>query len=214
MRTLWDLLAPLVRPPPVPKRPPRPPRPGREKGEPSRRPTDAKPTPGPAPASRVDDLVESLVARGRSEQPLARPRLMRDRYAEVADRLCRLHGVRVRRWRSSTSGIAVRQTDRRTGKVKVYIEAPEPKGPMSCAVFLHEVGHVAIGVGAVKPRCLEEYAAWRFAVRTMEEEGLNVTAAVRARVDLALRYAVAKARRRGLKSLPAELAPYATRLGR
>ena len=79
---------------------------------------------------------------------------------------------------------------------------------MSCAVFLHEVGHHAIGLGAYRPRCLEEYHAWRWSLETMLELGFNVTDAVRRRRDESLHYAIAKASRRGLKRLPVELVPF------
>ena len=73
---------------------------------------------------------------------------------------------------------------------------------------LHEVGHHAIGFKTHSPRCLEEYYAWRWALKTMRAQGFNVTAAVERRMHDAVRYAVAKARRRGLKRLPAELEAY------
>jgi hypothetical protein len=82
---------------------------------------------------------------------------------------------------------------------------------MSCAVFLHEVGHHAIGFGTYKPRCLEELKAWQWSLAAMRERGFNVTDRVQKRMDDALRYAVAKARRRGLRRLPDELTPYADR---
>ena len=88
------------------------------------------------------------------------------------------------------------------------IESPYPKGPMSCAVFLHEVGHHAIGFNRYSPRCLEEYMAWDWAIRMMESRRLNVTDRVRKRMDDAVRYAIAKAIRRGLKQLPEPLVPY------
>jgi hypothetical protein len=47
------------------------------------------------------------------------------------------------------------------------------------------------------------------ALDQMRSRGLNVTAAVEKRVAESLRYAVRKARRRGLKRLPPELLPYA-----
>jgi hypothetical protein len=43
----------------------------------------------------------------------------------------------------------------------------------------------------------------------MREHRISVTARVERRVHESLRYAVAKARRRGLKRLPAALLPYA-----
>ncbi|MEE2906535.1 MAG: hypothetical protein VX527_01760 [Planctomycetota bacterium] len=116
-------------------------------------------------------------------------------------------GIRVHRWRSRTSGCAWELRDR-SGRVDRLIEAPYPKGPMSCAVFLHEVGHHAIGFKRYSPRCLEEYMAWEWALRCMESRDLNVTAAVLKRRDDAMRYALAKALRRGLKRVPEPLIPY------
>ena len=88
------------------------------------------------------------------------------------------------------------------------IESPHPRGPMSCAVFLHEVGHHAIGFRTYRPRCLEEYHAWRWSFETMIVLDLNLTEAVRRRRDEALHYAIQKAARRGLKRLPRELMPF------
>jgi hypothetical protein len=76
---------------------------------------------------------------------------------------------------------------------------------MSCAVFLHEVGHHAIGFGRARTRCLEEHLAWDWALREMEARGFNVTQRVRERRDRAMRYALSKALRRGLKRVPVEL---------
>jgi hypothetical protein len=97
------------------------------------------------------------------------------------------------------------------GRVSRLIEAPRPRGPMSAAVFLHEIGHHAIGFDVHRLRCVEEYHAWAFALAEMERWRLNITDAVRRRVDESLCYALAKARRRGLREIPAELARYAHR---
>ncbi|MFI4897726.1 MAG: hypothetical protein ACIARR_07860 [Phycisphaerales bacterium JB059] len=132
---------------------------------------------------------------------------MRDRYDEVTRRMLREHAVRVRKWRSSMSGVAW-QVTYADGTVSRLIEAPRPRGPMSAAVFLHEIGHHAIGLGAYTPRCLEEYHAWRFSLDTMRAEGLNVTPAVEKRMKESLEYAVYKALKRRLKRLPPELEPY------
>ncbi|MCB9846623.1 MAG: hypothetical protein H6811_11645 [Phycisphaeraceae bacterium] len=129
------------------------------------------------------------------------------RYDAMTRRMLAAYGVRVRKWRSSMSGVAW-QVTYEDGTVSRLIESPRPRGPVSCAIFLHEIGHHAIGFGTYRPRCLEEYHAWRFAIEQMEAQGLNVTARVRGRMDASLRYAVEKARRRGLKALPVELAPY------
>jgi hypothetical protein len=138
---------------------------------------------------------------------------MQARYDAVVDHMLRTHAVRVRKWRTAMTGIAwnVRYRD---GKVVRLIEAPRPKGPMSAAVFLHEIGHHAIGFDTYKPRCLEEYHAWAWSLRAMEEHGLNITDSVRHRMHASLWYAVEKARRRGIKQIPAELAPYMERPSR
>ncbi|MGV6814119.1 MAG: hypothetical protein ACWA5W_03805, partial [Phycisphaerales bacterium] len=117
------------------------------------------------------------------------------------------HGVRVRKWRSSMSGVAW-QVTYRDGSVSKLLESPKPKGPMSAAIFLHEIGHHAIGFGTYKPRCLEEYYAWKFSIDTMHELGLNVTDRVHERMHDSLHYALEKALRRGLKNIPDELLPY------
>jgi hypothetical protein len=138
----------------------------------------------------------------------ARARSMAERYERVAHEMLARYQIRVRKWRTSMSGVAW-YVQYRDGRVQRLIEAPRPRGPMSAAVFLHEVGHHAIGLGAYKPRCLEEYHAWRWSLEQMEAHGLNVTDAVRKRMNDSLKYAVGKAVRRGLKQLPAPLEPYA-----
>ncbi|MDG2201451.1 MAG: hypothetical protein P8K80_09770 [Phycisphaerales bacterium] len=129
------------------------------------------------------------------------------RYDDLVDELKQDWNIRIHKWRSSTSGCAWEVRDRSGNRTRL-IESPYPRGPMSCVVFLHEVGHHAIGFGRYKPRCLEEYKAWEWALDQMQARGLNITNAVRKRHEDALRYAVAKACRRGLKRLPVELEPY------
>ena len=119
------------------------------------------------------------------------------------------HGVRLRKWRKSMSGIAY-LIQYRDGTQARLIESPRPKSPLSMAIFLHEIGHHAIGLGIYKPRCLEEYLAWKFSLEQMEALGLPVTDKVHNRVKRSLEYAVAKARRRGIKEIPTELAAYDT----
>jgi hypothetical protein len=130
------------------------------------------------------------------------------RYDELVGEMKQIYRLRVNKWRSSTSGCAweVQYAD---GRVSRLIESPYPRGPMSCAVFMHEVGHHAIGLHRYRPRCLEEYHAWRWGLEQMERRGYSVTERVYKRRDDALRYAVGKALRRGLKRLPVELAPWA-----
>lgn len=163
------------------------------------------------------DLLPKRRAKPKPPPPVRRPQqrhqlkkaptAMQARYEQITREMLARYGVRVRKWRGSMSGVAW-QVTYQDGSVSRLIEAPRPKGPMSAAVFLHEIGHHAIGFGTYKPRCLEEYYAWKFAVDTMHELGLNVTDRVRERMHDSLHYAIRKAVRRGLKRLPDELNPY------
>lgn len=132
---------------------------------------------------------------------------MAKRYEEMTRAMLGEYGVRVRKWRSSMSGVAW-QVTYEDGHVARLIEAPRPRGPMSAAVFLHEIGHHAIGFRTYSPRCLEEYYAWAFAIEQMERWHLNVTDRVRMRMHASLCYALQKAKRRGLRRIPQELAPF------
>jgi hypothetical protein len=129
------------------------------------------------------------------------------RYDLMTRTMLARYGVRVRKWRTGMCGVAW-QVTYQDGTVSRLIEAPKPKGPMSAAVFLHEIGHHAIGFHTYSPRCLEEYHAWKYAIDQMAEWDLNITQRVRDRMHDSLHYAVEKARRRGLKVLPPELEPY------
>jgi hypothetical protein len=180
--TLWDFVEPIV----AKLRPKPQPAPRRVKPKRPRRATSGE-LPAPAPAGT-----------------------MQSRYDQVVINLLKEHTIAVRRWRTRMSGVAWhrRYPD---GRVERMLESPYPRGPMSMAIFLHEVGHHVIGFNRYKPRCLEEYHAWAWSLGTMERLGLNVTDSVRYRMHVSLWYAVAKARRRGLKELPAELTPFIER---
>lgn len=221
MLTLWDLLPKALRPAPEPAKatekagkqqskiqPPLPAREIERKPAPTLNVPRAVPAISPArPAKQVARKAASQKAAKATTKPDAKPDAMQDRYDRVVASMLAKYGVRVRKWRSSMSGVAWTVTYR-DGTVSRLIESPRPKGPMSAAVFLHEIGHHALGIGAFKPRCLEEYHAWAFSIAAMEAEGLNVTDAVRTRMRRSLEYAVRKAMRRGLQNLPVELLPY------
>ena len=132
---------------------------------------------------------------------------MGDKYAFVTQHMLAHYAIRVRKWRSSSSGIAWYVTYR-GGRVQRLLESPRPKGPMSLAIFLHEVGHHAIGFRVHTPRCLEEYHAWKFAFDTLEALGFEITESVAKRRHNSLRYAVGKATRRGIRAIPAELGEF------
>lgn len=176
--TLWDLL------------------PRRKSG----RKAEARPRMPPRTCPRTRPRTRPRVAgasRGKASP-------MQQRYDALVEEMKQRYGFKVRKWRRGTSGCAweIRYRD---GTIARWIESPYPTGPMSCAVFLHEVGHHAIGLRRFSPRCLEEYHAWMWSLEAMKSRGFNVTDAVHRRVTASLRYAVAKARRRGIRSIPPEL---------
>ena len=150
---------------------------------------------------------------GQSELPQAARRAapprtpMQERYAALVREMKATYDVRVVRWRTRSSGCAweVQYAD---GSSRRLVEAPYPRGPVSCAVFLHEIGHHAIGFGNYRLRCQEEYHAWRWALGQMRSRGFNVTDAVNRRMAESVQYAIEKARRRGLKAVPEELRAY------
>ncbi len=149
--------------------------------------------------------------RGKTTTDAGRPQRsvkpMQQRYDALVGEMKKTHGVRVRKWRSSMTGCAW-EMHYANGNISRLLESPYPKGPMSCAIFLHEIGHHAIGFRVYRPRCLEEYHAWKWSLNCMREKGFNVTANVEKRMADSLRYALDKALRRGLKRIPAELLPF------
>jgi hypothetical protein len=128
--------------------------------------------------------------------------LIEGRYAAEAQSLLRRHGVCVCHWRSNMTGIAW------IGHPARAIEAPHPKSPMSFAVLAHEVGHQSLG--KIRPRWREEQLAWQFAMHAMQSHDIPVTENVLERYSESMRYALAKAMRRGLKHIPPELVPFLT----
>ncbi len=200
-RTLWDLLPAKLRPPAKPVRPARPPQ------------VRVKPKPKPAPPKVIVEVPPPPPTAAPT--PTAAPAkgaTIRERYEHMTRHALREHGIRVRKWRTSMSGVAwqVTYADGTTSKL---IESPRPRGPVSAAIFLHEVGHHAIGFNVYRPRCLEEYHAWMWSLAAMERYDLNITDQVHKRVHESLHYAIDKAARRGLKRLPVELTPYLERPG-
>jgi hypothetical protein len=114
------------------------------------------------------------------------------------------YGIRVRKWRKSMSGCAWR-VDYSDGRSVAWIEAPYPKTPISLAIFLHEVGHHAVGFYRYRVRCEEEYHVWLWAFDQMRRLGIEPDARVARRFDRSMQYAVKKALRRGAKRLPENL---------
>ena len=125
-------------------------------------------------------------------------------YAWIVERMKQQHDIRIRRWRRNMSGCAwsVYYHD---GRQINWIESPFPKTPISLSIFLHEVGHHAIGFNRYRTRCQEEYHAWQWAIERMMQLGIQPDAKVMRRFELSMRYAVGKAVRRGIRSLPSPL---------
>ena len=128
-------------------------------------------------------------------------------FVDIVRQMKRRHEIRVRKWRRSMSGCAWRvyYTD---GRVINWIEAPVPKTAISLSIFLHEVGHHAIGFETYKRRCEEEYHVWQWAIDQMRELGVEPDAKVLRRFELSMQYAVGKAMRRGVKRLPETLTQF------
>ena len=114
------------------------------------------------------------------------------------------YDIRVRRWRANMTGCAWR-VYYDDGRVINWVEAPRPRTPISLAIFLHEVGHHAIGFERYRKRCEEEYHVWQWALAEMRRVGVEPDAKVLRRYELSMRYAVDKAVRRGMKALPSAL---------
>lgn len=128
-------------------------------------------------------------------------------YSAVVARMKARYKLRIRRWRKHMSGCAWRVTYHGGRRIN-WIEAPYPKTPISLAVFLHEVGHHAIGFHRYPAGSQEEYHAWLWAVNQMRRLGIEPTPAVQRRVDRSIRYAVRKDLRRS-QPICAELRHYA-----
>lgn len=231
MRTLWDHLGSWLRPFTGAKPPAAPAKqitpPTARRRPPTLPAPDSPPAPSlfelapPAPtpprrkpsANRAAVVAPITPPAPAPAAPRTSAESADERYDRVARELLTSYDIRVRKWRTSMSGLAW-EVYYRDGRTQRLIESPRPKGPMSAAIFLHEVGHHAIGFSRYKPRCLEEYHAWKWSLQAMERHGLKITDAVRHRMHLSLWYAVAKAQRRGLRALPPELLPFVERPAR
>jgi hypothetical protein len=131
-------------------------------------------------------------------------------FSPIVQRMKTTYDLRVRKWRRTMSGCAWR-VYYHDGRIINWIEAPVPRTPISLSIFLHEVGHHAIGFGTYKRRCEEEYYVWLWAIRQMRKHGVEPDDKVARRVERSMQYAVGKAVRRGLKDLPAPLAQFLPR---
>ena len=197
VQLLFDFVSPLVREKPRARGVrARPASPKRERAQPKSErvePERVKPAP-----PRV---------KPRAPRGIDHSRRAQQRYDAIVEDSLAQHGLRVRRWRNSLSGLATLRIYR-DGSQDRTIESPYPTSPLRLAIFLHEVGHHVIGLGVFRPRCLEEFHAWRYAIDRMNEMGLPTEGTVQRRFERSMQYAVAKSVRRGIRALPVEVAAF------
>ncbi len=162
----------------------------------------------------TSDATRDLI-RVRTPRGINHTRPMQQRYDAVVDVMLAKYELNVRRWRTSLSGVAIQRTFR-DGRSERWLESPYPSSPLRMAIFLHEVGHHAIGLGVHRPRCREELLAWEWSLRHMKALGFVTGGVVARRVVRSMRYEVSKALRgRGrtaslerVRTLPRELIPF------
>ena len=111
-------------------------------------------------------------------------------YQDAADVLLRETGCTVRKWRQNTTGTAYTKSD------DWGIESPRPRGPLSFAVFAHEVGHQLLHRHNSAPRWLEEIEAWEYALEQFDRFELDGKDDAQTRGAKSLRYAAHKASQR------------------
>jgi hypothetical protein len=170
---------------------------------------EPKPVKKPRAATRVREVAAAVAEKAAPAQAPPRRTTKKDAlYERMTREMLERYEIRVRKWRTSMSGCAWYVTYR-DGRVQRLLESPKPKSPMSAAIFLHEVGHHAIGFNVYKPRCLEEYHAWQYSLTQMRQWNIPITPRVMNRYQRSMKYAVAKATRRGIRELPSELLPFA-----
>jgi hypothetical protein len=128
-------------------------------------------------------------------------------YSSIIGSLKKRYGIRIRRWRQNMSGCAWR-VYYPDGRILNWIESPKPKTPISLAIFLHEVGHHVIGFDRYGHSFEEEYHAWKWALREMSRLGIEPDSRTLRRFDRSMRYAVEKARRRGLADFAPEFSGF------
>jgi len=211
VQLLFDFVSPLVREKPRARGVrARPAGPKSERAQPERERVE------PERAKPQIPCVKPVSPRVKPAPPRVKPRAPRgidhsrraqQRYDAIVEDSLAQHGLRVRRWRNSLSGLATLRIYR-DGSQDRTIESPYPTSPLRLAIFLHEVGHHVIGLGVFRPRCLEEFHAWRYAIDRMNEMGLPTEGTVQRRFERSMQYAVAKSVRRGIRALPVEVAAF------
>lgn len=115
-----------------------------------------------------------------------------DPWRTAAATLLRESGCTIGKFRKSTTGIANLEDPLWT------IEVPEPRGPVSYATFVHEIGHQVLHRRRrVRPRWLEEQEAWSYALDSFLRFDLPGVEKATADARGAMAYSFSKALRRG-----------------
>lgn len=130
-------------------------------------------------------------------------------YDAMVEHMKQTHGISIRKWRKRMSGVAY-ELRYSNGDIKRMISSPRPRSAVSACIFLHEVGHHAIGFRKFRPRCLEEFHVWQWAFRQMRAYGIPVDARVTRHYRRSMYHYVRLAQNRGLKRLPALLEEFRT----
>jgi hypothetical protein len=150
-----------------------------------------------------------VIDSGKKPQNRARKTAERRRfYDALVARMKGEYGISIRKWRRSMSGVAY-ELHYSNGEVKRMVTAPRPRSPVSACIFLHEVGHHAIGFRKFRPRCLEEYHVWQWAFNQMQGCQIPVDDNVKRHYRRSMQHYVRVAKKRGLKVLPPQLEEFA-----
>ena len=163
----------------------------------------ASPSPNKPIASTRGLRHTDLEATNSPESPNFSPALRRAIYAQMVGELKARYKISIRKWRSHMSGVAY-ELKYPTGMIRRMVTAPRPRSPVSAAIFLHEVGHHAVGFRRYAPRCLEEYYVWQWAFREMLQRNIPVTPRVLAHYRRSMYHYVHLARKRSVP-IPHEL---------
>lgn len=130
-------------------------------------------------------------------------------YDQLVAEMKARYGISIRKWRSSMSGVAY-ELHYNNGDVRRMISAPRPRSPVSACIFMHEVGHHAVGFRKYRPRCLEEYHVWQWAFEQMRKRAIPVDRRVERHYRRSMYHYVRLAKKRGLKVLPPVLEQFQT----
>jgi hypothetical protein len=125
-------------------------------------------------------------------------------YAEMVRELKTRYKISIRKWRARMSGVAY-ELVYSDGRIKRLITAPRPRSPVSAAIFLHEVGHHAVGFKRYNPRCLEEFYVWQWAFREMTARNIPIDPRVLRHYRRSMYHYVRLEKKRNPHGVPHEL---------